>query len=239
MSAINSVGKCFFCNAEFKKAGISKHLNTHIAKERANNGTSFHIRIEDDPRFGGLFFLNLWVDGNALMSEIDDFLRNIWLECCGHMSAFTNPKERKRHSMFDMDEIESEADEIMDSSTKDILTKGMKLKYEYDFGSTTTLFLTVAEQFPVEVPGGIILLSRNEPLEIICEVCKSAPASTICTTCYEPNTFCKKCAKQHAKTCEDFADYSAMPVVNSPRMGVCAYEGGVIDKKRDGIFVKK
>lgn len=241
MSAINSVGKCFFCNAEFKKAGITRHLNTHLVKESKgrNNGTSFHIRIEDDPRSGGLFFLNLWVDGDSLMSDIDDFLRNIWLECCGHLSAFINPKEKKRYSMFDIDEMQSDAEEIMDSATKDMLIKGMKLTHEYDFGSTTTLLLTVSEQFPVAVPGGIILLSRNEPLEIMCEVCKSASATTICTTCYDPNTFCKKCAKKHAKTCEDFADYSAMPVVNSPRMGICGYDGGTIDKKRDGIFVKK
>jgi hypothetical protein len=48
--------------------------------------------------------------------------------------------------------------------------------------------------------------------------------------------FCEKCAKKHAKECEDFADgYAVMPVVNSPRMGVCAYEGGCIDTERDGV----
>jgi hypothetical protein len=48
--------------------------------------------------------------------------------------------------------------------------------------------------------------------------------------------FCEKCAKKHAKECEDFADgYTVMPVVNSPRMGVCAYEGGCIDTERDGV----
>jgi hypothetical protein len=52
----------------------------------------------------------------------------------------------------------------------------------------------------------------------------------------EKNAFCKKCAGQHAKTCSDFADYAAMPVVNSPRMAVCAYDGGTIDTQRDGVF---
>jgi len=33
-----------------------------------------------------------------------------------------------------------------------------------------------------------------------------------------------------------YADYAAMPVVNSPRMGVCAYEGGTIDRERDGVY---
>ncbi len=30
-----------------------------------------------------------------------------------------------------------------------------------------------------------------------------------------------------------------MPVINSPRIGVCAYEGDTIDTKRDGAFVKR
>lgn len=241
MPSINSVGKCFFCKAEFSKAGISRHLNTHLAKESKiqNTGLSFHIRIEDDPRFGTQYFLNLWVDGNALMNDIDNFLRAIWLECCGHLSSFSNPKQRKMLSILEDDELFSGDDEIMDTPTKEILVKGMKLKYDYDFGSTTTLLLTVLDQITADVPGGVILLSRNEPLEIICEICASAPAVVICSTCNEPNLFCKKCANKHAKTCEDFADYSSLPIVNSPRMGVCAYVGGTIDKKRDGIFVRK
>ncbi|MBC7554586.1 MAG: hypothetical protein H7257_11475 [Taibaiella sp.] len=241
MPIISSVGKCFFCNVEYKKAGISKHLNTHLAKENKGEGnkTSFHIRIDYDPSMAGFFFLNLWVDGDSYLSDIDDFLRKIWLECCGHMSAFTNAKDGERYSMYEINDMESDMDDCMNSAIKNIFTKGTKLKYEYDSGNTTTLILKVLERLPVEVPGGIILLSRNEPLEIMCEVCKSAPAVTMCTTCYDPNTFCTKCAKKHAMKCEDFEEYSSLPVVNSPRMGICAYYGGTIDNQRDGVFVKK
>jgi hypothetical protein len=57
---------------------------------------------------------------------------------------------------------------------------------------------------------------------------------------YDDNAeFCDKCAEKHAKKCEDFADYASMPVVNSPRMGVCGYEGGSIDTERDGVYVLK
>lgn len=52
----------------------------------------------------------------------------------------------------------------------------------------------------------------------------------------EEANFCEKCAKKHAQQCEDFEDYSAMLIVNSPRMGVCGYEGGTIDLERDGII---
>jgi hypothetical protein len=237
MATLKSVGKCIFCNEEFAKAGMSKHLNTHFTKllKTENAGISYHIKIEEDPRFETYYFLNLWVNGDTSMQDIDAFLRRIWLECCGHMSSFSFPK--KKHGFFDA--ADEDDDEIMDVKAKDILEKGMKLRYEYDFGSTTTLQLTVMKEMPIEASEGILLLSRNEPLELMCEICKVAPAEMICTACYDDNMFCKKCAKKHSKTCDEFEEYAGVPVVNSPRMGVCGYDGGTIDKKRDGPFVRK
>jgi hypothetical protein len=58
--------------------------------------------------------------------------------------------------------------------------------------------------------------------------------------CWETEAyFCEKCAKKHEKECEDFADYSRMPVVNSPRMGECGYRSGSIDLQRDGVYKLK
>jgi hypothetical protein len=123
---------------------------------------------------------------------------------------------------------------------KEALYKGQKLDYEYDFGSTTKLLITVVEAYPFKTDNPLLLLSRNEPLEEFCHNCGKQPAVTLCSVCgYDPDAdvlFCAKCAKKHEKQCEDFADHAAMPVVNSPRMGVCAYEGGSIDVKRDGML---
>lgn len=262
MDTLKSYGKCFFCDKEFSKAGISKHLSTHLSEKSTEGipGKSFHVRIETDTRYGsGPYFLNLWIDGDASMDNLDNFLRQIWLECCGHMSAFTNPKQKRRGGIWSSFEAEDllmkgkKADyekmmedangEIpMSKKTKDVFTKGLKLDYDYDFGSTTKLQITVIDQYPIKVKEKIILLSRNEPLEIMCEECGSKPATQICTVCmYDDgaSVFCSACAKKHAKKCSDFADYAAMPVVNSPRMGVCAYDGGIIDKERDRIYAKK
>jgi protein-arginine kinase activator protein McsA len=78
-------------------------------------------------------------------------------------------------------------------------------------------------------------------LEWLCYTCKKEPATQICIAhgWGKENYFCDKCATKHAKECPDFEDYASLPVVNSPRMGVCVYMGGVIDKERDGVFVKK
>ena len=239
MEQLQSTGKCLFCNDLFSNAGITRHLATHLSQKNkeGTTGISFHVKIESDFN-GSPYFLNLWVDGDALMEDIDSFLRAIWLECCGHMSSFSNPKVKRLWSM-DFENDENDEDEFMEQSAKEALSKGLKLKYDYDFGSTTQLRLTVQEQYNIKAPEPIVLLSRNEPLAIMCDICHTEPATTICTACWEDNTFCKKCAKKHAKTCEDYADYAAIPLVNSPRTGVCAYDGGIIDKGRDGTFVKK
>jgi hypothetical protein len=257
-----SGGKCLFCGETFAKAGINRHLQTHLKQKVKENaaGRSYLVKVESNPKWGSLpYFLSLWVDGKATMEDIDRFLRNIWLECCGHRSAFTVPKNRQRGGgiwdFFEAEELlekgktgeyEKLMEEVMGEvpmsrKTYKVFYKGLKLEYEYDFGSSTELLLTVVEEYPFQAGEEIVLLSRNEPLEWLCDTCKKEPAARICTVhdWDDDSLFCDKCAGKHAKKCEDFADYAAMPVVNSPRMGVCAYEGGTIDIERDGIFVKK
>lgn len=249
MENLHSEGKCIFCEKTFAKAGISRHLNTHLKSKTVeqSQGKSFHIRVEAFE-----MFLNLWVDGNAKLNDLDDFLRSIWLECCGHMSSFTDVKARinSRNNLFsidkflssDFDNDESSPGEIpKKTKAKDAFYKEMVIEYDYDFGSTTQLKIKVLEEFDFKADKKVILLSRNEPLEILCNICNTEPATVICSVClgYEEAFFCKKCAKKHAKTCEDFEDYASTSVVNSPRMGVCGYVGGDIDVERDGVFKKK
>lgn len=261
MSKLKSQGVCLYCKKTFSKAALNKHLQKHLTGKAKENqtGKSFLLKIETEPRWGSSpYFLYLWADGEAFIEDIDNFLRDIWLECCGHLSSFTDKKFDKRSGgMWDYFEAENllaagkikEYENLMEQSRGEIpksrklktaLNKDMMIEYQYDFGSTTELLITVAEAYPVCADQEIVLLTRNEPPEILCSICDKEPAVKICTVCMNESesVFCKKCAKLHAKTCEDFADYAAMPVVNSPRMGVCGYEGGEIDTERDGVFVK-
>ena len=262
MPNLKSEGKCLYCEKIFSKIAISRHLQKHLLEKVNQNkpGKSFLLKVDTNPRWGSNhYFLSLWVDGEAIMEDIDDFLRSIWLECCGHMSSFTSVKNnRGARGMWDIFEIqdlltngkikkyeklmeEANGEIPMSRKIKMVLTKDLKIEYVYDFGSSTSLQLTVLNEFPVKADKKIVLLSRNDPPEIWCEICKKEPATVLCSVCMdqEENAFCKKCAKQHVKTCSDFADYAAMPIVNSPRVGVCSYEGGTIDKQRDGVFVKR
>jgi len=215
---IKSEGVCLFCGKTFAKAGINKHLITHLDEiaKSGQAGKSFLVKVETDKCWGATpYFLSLWVDGSTTMKTIDKFLRDIWLECCGHLSKFDGA--------------------AMSKKAENVFATGMKLDYEYDFGSSTLLTLTVMGEYPVKADKKIVLLSRNEPLQTVCSICGKAPATQICSVCIDDylSVFCDKCAKKHAKECEDFDDYASMSVVNSPRMGVCGYEGGSIDTERD------
>jgi len=210
-------GKCLFCSETIAKDSINEHLVTHLAElsKSGKKGKSFLVQVTAEPI---PHFLSLWIDGETTLEIIDKFLRGIWLECCGHMSEF----------------------EGVDMSKKagSVFKKGKQLNYEYDFGSPTRLTLTVVDEYPMKADKMIVLLSRNEPINLMCATCKKVPATKLCSVCFYEKLalYCDKCAPKHAKKCEDFADYAAMPVVNSPRMGVCGYTGGSIDKERDGVF---
>ena len=241
---IKSEGKCLFCEKTFTKAGINRHLAKHLTDKTTEGvaGKSFFVKVETTKRWGSTpYFLSLWIDGEAKMKDMDNFLRQIWLECCGHLSAFSYPVKRGRGfgmNIFNPFDMEDEDEISMNKKVKTVLYKDLALEYEYDFGTTTKLGITVVGEYPVKADKKIVLLSRNEPLEIICSICGKAPATQICTSCSyrEEAMYCDKCAKKHAKKCDDFYDYASMPVVNSPRMGECGYEGGTIDVERDGVY---
>jgi len=242
---LKSEGKCLFCGEIFAQADIVKHLSTHLTEssKTGKQGLSFLIQVGLPKKWGKTpYFLSLWVDGEATLQTIDTFLRDIWLECCGHMSAFSLPNKKPTKN-FDMNAFSHLTDKYSDfpndismsKKAKVVFVKGLVLEYEYDFGSSTNLELTVVKDFPVKADQKIVLLSRNEPMEILCCICKKVPATQICTVCmyHKKAEFCDKCAEKHAKKCTDFDDYASMPFVNSPRMGVCGYTGGSIDIERD------
>ncbi len=247
MEKLVSEGKCSFCGKTYKQQGIAKHLLVHLEKEVAGynskkRGLSYLIKAYADE-----MFLMLWVDGQTTYEEIDDFLRSIWLECCGHMSNFVDPKQKTNRAgsidfnLFSIDDYVVPGEIRKDTPVYKTYSKNKRIQYDYDFGSTTRLDVVLIEQIEIPAPESIVLLSRNEPLKIMCHNCGKKPAVKICSIhLWDDNAFfCEDCVKIHEKECEDFADYASLPVVNSPRMGICAYEGGEIDLERDVIYLEK
>jgi hypothetical protein len=171
-----SEGKCLYCGKTFVKTGLNRHLKSHIERKSTENpkGKSYLVKVETDPRYSSRpYFLTLWVDGTATMIDIDDLLRGIWLECCEHMSAFTNPANKSKNKMWEIDRAmklleqgkQKEYDKLMEESDGDVpmerkvnkdFHKDLKLKYEYDLGSSTCLQQTVLNEFPFKADDIIV-----------------------------------------------------------------------------------
>jgi hypothetical protein len=126
-------------------------------------------------------------------------------------------------------DFEDEMDEgqrLMDVQVGKRLSPGVKVEYEYDFGTTTTLSIRVLGERPGSLTRSKLrLLARNEPLDIRCARC-GKPATKICTECdcSSDGALCKTCAAKH-----ECGEGMLLPVLNTPRTGVCGYTGPSIE----------
>ena len=104
-----------------------------------------------------------------------------------------------------------------------ILKPGMKIEHEYDFGTTTHLTLEViAQQEIPEQNQDFHIFARNSPPNIPCAKC-GKPATQVCSQCiYDgPKAWLCDAHTSRHKCGEDMF----LPVVNSPRVGMCGYTG--------------
>ncbi|MFQ5928291.1 MAG: hypothetical protein ACE5MK_01225 [Acidobacteriota bacterium] len=197
---------------------VSRKRGRGTTKQRA-----FHIGASD--RFSSAYWIHLEAHTQATLSTLDNFLRDLWLECCGHLSAFTLDGVRYEDA-FEYLEPDpwdfGPESEDMNIPLDQVLSPGLAFAYEYDFGSTTWLKLRVIEEREGAFPRSPIqLIARNEPLVFECLSC-GKPASQVCT-CWqwsEEAWYCQECAPEH-----EGMDHYFLPIVNSPRMGVCGYTG--------------
>lgn len=221
-------GKCKFCGKEYAFGYMNRHLSS--CKERqislaAQNGKKqcgyFELAIY--PAYGRDYWLFIEIKETATLRDLDIFLRDIWLECCGHLSAF-NIGGISYEEEPDEDSFWDEPAENMNHKLSKVLYKGMTFGYEYDFGSTTELKITVVNYRKKDwTKEKLTILSRNNPHEYICEECGRKPATVICTECYWESGggfLCEDCSKTH-----ECGEDMQLNICNSPRMGVCAYEG--------------
>ncbi|MFH1882453.1 MAG: hypothetical protein ABIL62_07070 [Planctomycetota bacterium] len=223
---IMSKGQCHLCGSTFSKSAMTKHLKSCKQKDQNSETSSpgrsprktkiFHLVVEG--RYSSDYWMHLEVPADATLEDLDSFLRRIWLECCGHMSAFTI--EGITYSVAPMAEFD---DESMGARLDEVLGPGMKFHYEYDFGSTTYLAMRVVSQEQKQIKGkSIAVLARNDPPSIPCMSCGKI-AAQVCTECLWSDSggwLCDECAAEH-----ECGEEMLLPVVNSPRVGVCGYTG--------------
>ena len=195
--------------------------STQPAAGKRKPGMCFHLVVEGRP--ANAYWLHVAVPAAAPLSKLDEFLRGICLECCGHMSAFEIEGEQYTSAGMDGEMGGMFGEKNMRVPLQRVVAKGMKFLYEYDFGSTTALALKVVALWEPGTPNNTVqLLARNEPLPSPCDKCGKGIATQICTECdcSGKGWLCDACAETH-----ECGSEMLLPVVNSPRAGVCAYTG--------------
>ncbi len=211
-------GACAYCGREMTRGGLSRHLagckerGAAIAAADAGKGESgpqVHLQVQD--AWGGDYWLHLEMQGSAPLGELDHYLRAIWLECCGHMSRFSVGGWGGEE--FDMDE-----------KAADVLQPGVELTHIYDFGtdSQTLIRVVAVRQGKPLTRHPITLMARNAPPAVACQDC-GEPATRLCLECpydEQPGTLCAAHARKHRHR-----ELGKLPLLNSPRSGMCGYDG--------------
>ena len=102
-----------------------------------------------------------------------------------------------------------------------VLEVNTTFSHEYDFGTPTYLNLKVMQKRKGSLKK-IYVVARNDIPDFKCNCGKKA--EDICPQCIctgEESLLCIKCANKH----ECMSEEEMLPIVNSPRMGMCGYTG--------------
>ncbi|NRT87668.1 YecA family protein [Clostridium beijerinckii] len=159
-------GRCYYCNKELTERTIKRHAKScsvmkKSIEEKMNQAKEvreqFIISMKDKYN-PSLYCIYVSIDAKLQLQHLDKFIRDIWVECCGHLSAFHIDEEIYHDNSDEQYE--------MNFYLKDVLNINKKFEYEYDFGSTTYLTLEVVDiiQVPSEF-SQVEVIARNNPEE--------------------------------------------------------------------------
>jgi hypothetical protein len=216
-------GTCRLCGGTFGKGGMAPHLKVCMEKHpaAATEGKQtlakfYHLAVDG----AGLpeYWMHLEIPASAKLSDLDGFLRDIWLECCDHLSMFTIAGAH-------YDYVPDPGGFSMRPLLSQVLRPGLVFEHEYDFGSTTHLRLRVLSEYFAPARARkedfVRILARDLPPVFVCGTC-GKPAAHVCVECQfdDKGWLCDDCAGDH-----ECGEEMLLPIVNSPRMGVCGYAG--------------
>jgi hypothetical protein len=213
-------GTCYICDEPITK----RTAVTHLKKKHAEQGDDERYAIMVDTPYSSPYWMVLLVKPGATLEDLDSSLRDIWVECCGHLSAFTiDGTEYQSSSESGMNDDFSDA-KSMKVKIERVLCPGMAFLYEYDFGTTTVLRLKVADTITWQTEKDkIVMAGKNNQPEIPCTKC-GEPASYHYLENDDETVLCVDCSSD-----EDLDDCYLLSICNSPRTGQCGYEGGKYD----------
>ncbi|MBE6091063.1 MAG: plasmid pRiA4b ORF-3 family protein [Clostridium beijerinckii] len=159
-------GRCYYCNKELTERTIKRHAKScSVMKKSIEEKMNYTKVVREqfiismkDKYNPSLYCIYVSIDAKLQLQHLDKFIRDIWVECCGHLSAFYIDEEIYHDNSDEQYE--------MNFYLKDVLNVNKKFEYEYDFGSTTYLTLEVVDiiQVPSEF-SQVEVIARNNPEE--------------------------------------------------------------------------
>jgi hypothetical protein len=233
-----SVGTCAVCGSRTARGAMTRHLRACV--RRAEGEVELlEVQVGSVPG-PALYWLHLDAEAGAMLEDLDLLLRETWLECCSHMSAFEIGGRRFAMDSLGRLYVDDPCTDPEPDVLADLLRVGTSFRYRYDFGTPTRLQLKATGARRGALPRAperedgprrptprssstrhprVVVLARNDPPAWACREC-GAPATRVpAQGRWDGRSLsCDACAGG-----ED--EGLRLPVVNSPRMGDCAYTG--------------
>lgn len=139
---------CFVCQRAFVGTKIEEHLKLCLAKalapQASDEKVNYHLIKASTKHFKKNYVLYIKVVSDVSLSVLDDSLREVWLECCNHLSAFEKDGPSKRYVRDD--ELQPGEESMEDIKVSDFFGSGSKHRHVYDFGTRTVLDLALVTE---------------------------------------------------------------------------------------------
>ena len=194
--------QCLGCRKTFHTKAARTHLRSCIAKAEMPEGrtpkpmllVSATAGYDDTKTVYALYTL---MPKNVTLRDIDELLRETWLECCWHLSSFDSGGTRFVSNGFDTSLLDYDHASF-DHRAAWAIPQGREAEYQYDMGDTTYLTIRV-EPAPEQAwawlarheidPGDPILRNLMPELCDDCgrEASHFRSAETLCTDCIPEN----------------------------------------------------
>jgi hypothetical protein len=237
---IQTTGVCTYCQAACTRVAMLDHLkNCPQRLARLANKMSGKPQAAEDPSWyparlfhlmvyssfaPDTYWLHLEAPATNSLIKLDSFFREVWLECCGHLSDFQIGDQI--YARYPDQEFGRDEKSMQGKKLEKLLQVGDEFHYEYDYGTTTELTLAIVDEWQGEVMGKrpeFLIMAHNYWPQIPCDKCGRTPATAICVECnggdWGKGWLCETHARSHPH--EDML----LPALNSPRVGLCGYDG--------------
>ena len=209
---IRTQSQCLGCRKTLNTKAARNHLKSCIAKAEIPPGRTPKPMLLVSATAGydntkTVYVLYTLMPKNVTLRDIDELLRETWLECCWHLSSFDSGGTRFVSDGFDTG-LSGYQDLSFDHRAAWAIPPDSEAEYQYDMGSTTCLTVR-AQPAPEQAqawlaqhdidPGSPVLQNLMPELCDSCgqEASHFRPAEVLCTGCLpeDPRPFVELLAR--------------------------------------------